>query len=239
MTLQSVHEASWSFMQASGTSIAGPNTLHQHFEASQFLECEHISMNSVLCFDWQVWTSAWHWCHVALPWAERTMHLEAYHFHLNFPLQSFNVGCECKINLSACGRYTINCGTPPVETIRINCAVEARCILSVSCSTDLDFAYCFVSVDPVNVFLEHMHRIVKTSEWFMQDFPHHFSLFSLPFGSCIKHHNHCNIHLKIWIDHDPASAKPLEKSRTVVSGLRTKMFENAILEPRSWKLFEY
>ena len=29
-------------------------------------QCEHLSRNSLLWFDWLVWTSVWRWCHVAL-----------------------------------------------------------------------------------------------------------------------------------------------------------------------------
>ena len=45
----------------------------------------------------------------------------------------------------------------------------ARCTLLVSFSSDLD--HCFVFVDQVGVFLEHVHRTIKASECFTLNFP--------------------------------------------------------------------
>ena len=78
--------------------------------------------------------------------SRETVGLRHYHYHpcskhlyyyLVLPLRSFGVGRECKINLLACGRYTINCGIPPIQTTQIDFAEMARSTLSVSCSTDL------------------------------------------------------------------------------------------------------
>ena len=71
------------------------------------------------------------------PW-----HIAACSFYLALPQRSFNVGCECKINVSACERYTINCGIPSIQNAQIDLAEVARCTLFVSCSTDLDCCFC-------------------------------------------------------------------------------------------------
>ena len=90
------------------------------------------------------------------PW-----HIATCHFYLALALllQSFNVRCECKVNVSACERYTTHCGTPAIQNAQIDLAEVARCTVLVSCLTDLDC--CFV--DRVGVFLEHVHRTLKAS----------------------------------------------------------------------------
>ena len=84
------------------------------------------------------------------------------------PIRPFGVGCKCKINLSACERHTIDCGTPPIQNTQIDYAEAARCSLPVSSSTDLD--YCLIFVDRVDVFLEHVHRTFKVYERFTPNF---------------------------------------------------------------------
>ena len=104
-------------------------------------------------------------------------HIGARPFYLALPLRSFDVGRVGRerqinryaINLSACGRYTTDCGIPSIQNAQINRTEVARCTLSVSCSTDLD--YCAVFVDRVGVFLEHMHRTLRASERFTPNFP--------------------------------------------------------------------
>ena len=123
------------------------------------------------------------------PW-----HWAAHHFYLALLLRSFDVGCECKIYLSVYGKYTNNCGIPPIQNTHINCAEVARWTVLVSCSTDLD--YCVVIVDRVSVLLGHMHTTLKSFWMVYAKLPCCFSLFCLPFGSRSKHHNHCNIHLR-------------------------------------------
>ena len=44
------HEASRSFVGTWWTSVAGPNTLHQHFETLQFWACEGMFWNMLRCF---------------------------------------------------------------------------------------------------------------------------------------------------------------------------------------------
>ena len=56
---------------------------------------------------------------------------------------SFNVRHDCKV--SACGRYTINCGIPPIQNIQIDHAEVARCTLSISSLTDLEYCVVFVN----------------------------------------------------------------------------------------------
>ena len=96
-------------------------------------------------------------------------HNGARHFYLTLPIWSFDVRCECRINLSACERHTINCWIPPIQNTQIDLTEEASCTLLVSCYTDLD--YWVVFVNRVDVFLEHMHRTLKASERFMPNFP--------------------------------------------------------------------
>ena len=63
-----------------------------------------------------------------------------------------------------------------------------------------------------------------------------FSLYCLSFGSCSKHHDRCNIHLKSeLITGQPAlklvvMTKFLDSSQTLVLVLRTKVFVNTILK---------
>ena len=97
------------------------------------------------------------------------MHSAVRHFHLAFPLPSFDVGRECKTYLLASGRYTINCGIPPIQNTQIDRVEVARCTLSVSCSTNLEYRVAFV--DRVGVFLEHARRTLKASKRFAPDFP--------------------------------------------------------------------
>ena len=51
------------------------------------------------------------------PW-----HIAAHLFYLNLalPLQSVNVWRECKINVSVCERYTINCGIPSIQNAQMD-----------------------------------------------------------------------------------------------------------------------
>ena len=71
------------------------------------------------------------------PW-----HIAAHHFYLALPLWLFNVGRKCKINVSACERYTINCGILSIQNTQTDLAEVARCTLPVSCSTGLDCCFC-------------------------------------------------------------------------------------------------
>ena len=83
---------------------------------------------------------------------------------LALPLTSFYVRRECKINVSACERYTISCGIPSIQNTQIDLAEVARCTLLVS-------LLIAVFVNRVGVFLEHMHRTLKASERFSTNFP--------------------------------------------------------------------
>ena len=67
-----------------------------------------------------------------------------------------------------CGRFTIDCGIPPIQNTQIDHAEVARCTLSVSSLTDLD--YCVAFVNWVGVFLEHVHKTLKTSELLTPNF---------------------------------------------------------------------
>ena len=76
----------------SGTSVARPNTLRQHFEASQSWECEHNYVHdSVRCF----WLASLDFCatltssYCARPWLSATRY-----FYLARPLPSLDVGHE-------------------------------------------------------------------------------------------------------------------------------------------------
>ena len=46
-----------------------------------------------------------HWASDPTDWP---WHIAARHFYLSIPLRSFDIGRECKINISTCERYTIN-----------------------------------------------------------------------------------------------------------------------------------
>ena len=82
-----------------------------------------------------------HWASDPTDWP---WHIAACYFHLALalPLWSFDGGCECKINISTCKRYTINCGTLSIQNAQIDLAAVARCTLLVSCSTYLDCCFC-------------------------------------------------------------------------------------------------
>ena len=96
----------------------------------------------------------------------------------------FDVWRECQIYLSACGKYSINCRIKPIQNTQINHAQVAKCALSVSGLSDLN--YCVVLLMGLVYFLNtHCKTFIvcfKASEWFMPNFCH-FSLFCLPFGS--------------------------------------------------------
>ena len=65
------------------------------------------------------------------------------------------------------GGKKINCWIPLIQNTQINRAEVARCTLSISCLTDLD--YCVVFVDRAGVYLEHVPRTLKASERFTPD----------------------------------------------------------------------
>ena len=133
-------------------------------------------------------------------WCQRTegatwpWHLATCHFYLALPLWIwiFNIWHECKIYLSECGRYKVNCAIPPFQNTQMDHTKVVRCTLSVNCLTDLD--YCVVSGNLVSVFLDHI-LFSKFLNDLHLTFPC-FCLFCLPFCSSSKHHNSCNIHLK-------------------------------------------
>ena len=115
------------------------------------------------------------WCHVTVPPTQLTIHLAACHFHLAL---LFSVKGECKIYFSVFVRYTINHGIPPVQNTKIDHAELARCRLSVSCLTNLD--YWVVLVDQGDVFIEHAQNF--KSFWLVYArLPRRFSLFCFPF----------------------------------------------------------
>ena len=93
----------------------------------------------------------------------------------------------------------------------------ARCILLISCQTDLN--HCDVFVDQIGVFLKHVYRTLKFVNSLCKT---SLSFLILSFGSCSKHHNRCNIHLNSEsITGQPAlklvvMASLLGSSRTVV-----------------------
>ena len=96
------HKTSWSFVETAGTSVARPNILLQHFEASQSLKCEQMSTSSARCFwlgtlDFRITLTSSR-CARQTDW-----HSATHHFNLALPLRSFDVGRECKICLSASG----------------------------------------------------------------------------------------------------------------------------------------
>ena len=68
-----------------------------------------------------------------------------------------------------CERYTIHCGIPPIQNTQIDRDEAARCIISVSCPTDLDD--CVVVGDRVGVFLEHVHKSETASKRLTRGFP--------------------------------------------------------------------
>ena len=188
---------------------------------------------------WLVWTSARRWGQVAARASQTdhgadpgTLQRTAFFIYLASPLRSFDVGCEDKINLSRCGRHTIDCVIPPIQNTQIDRAEVVRCTLLVSCSTDLD--YCVVFVDRVGVFLEHVHRTFKSFWTVYAKLSRRFLLFRLPFGSRSKHHSRCSIRLKSESTMgQPASnsvvmTKIPGRSRTVAFVRRTKMFANTI-----------
>ena len=45
-----LHEASRSFVEVSGTSVAGPNTLRHYFRGLQSSDCEEMFTNTLPCF---------------------------------------------------------------------------------------------------------------------------------------------------------------------------------------------
>ena len=183
-TTRCLHEAWWSFVETSWTSVGTPNILRQPFEASRTWECEGMLTPTLFdASDWLIWTSARRWRQVAER-ANWPQHSATSYFCLALPLRSFDIGPEWK---SACGRYTINFGIPPIQNTHIDPAEGARCTLSVSCSADPDYGV--VLVDLVGVFLEHVLRTVKASERLTPNLPRHFSIFC-------KHYNRCNINLK-------------------------------------------
>ena len=100
-------------------------------------------------------------------------------------LWSFDVRREYNIYLSVCGRHTINCGILQIQNTQTDHAEVARCTLAVSCLTNL--AYCFVSVDWVSVFVEHVHWALKAFERFKPNCSAFWHS---------KHHTCSNIHLK-------------------------------------------
>ena len=143
-------------METSGTSVARLNTLRQHFEAAHSSDCREMSMDTIRCF----WLSGLDF-RATLTSRRRTRpsdcgtdHGTDYstqqHPFLSGPTASI---IRCKYYLSACGKYTIHCGFPPIQNTQLDRSEVARCTLSVSCSTDLD--YC-VFVDRVGVVFEHM-----------------------------------------------------------------------------------
>ena len=134
--------------------------------------------------DWLLWTSARRRRHVSAR-TELTIALGSRLFHLALPLRLFSVGPECKICLSVCGRYTVNCGIPPHQS-----KILKSTALEWEDATDLN--YCVVFVDRVGVFLEHMHRTLRA----FARLPRRFSLFCLSFASRSKHRNRCNLRLK-------------------------------------------
>ena len=181
-------------MKTSGTSVTRPNALRQHFAVSLSWECGHISTNSVLCF-WLAGLDSRATLTSRRCAASRTDWLSAVrHFHLAFPLRSFDVGRECKIHLTACWKYIINYSLTSIQNTQLDRAEVARCTLSVSCSIYLD--YCIVFVHRVGVFLEHLHRTLEASERFTSRLPRRFSVYCVPFGPRSKHHSCCNIYLK-------------------------------------------
>ena len=138
-TLWCLHDASRSFKETLGTSVARTNTLRQYFFGVRRNVQKHLQ-----CFWWASldFTQRWHQVTEQANWP---WHSATCHFYLPSPLPSFNVRCECKVYLSACWRYTINCGIPPIQNTQIDHAEEARCTLFISCLTDLDFCVVFVN----------------------------------------------------------------------------------------------
>ena len=63
-----------------------------------------------------------------------------------------------------------------MKNTQINRAEVARCTLSESCSTDLDYRFFF---DWVDVFLAHVRRTLKASEGFLNQTSPSFLFISL------------------------------------------------------------
>ena len=68
-TLWCLLEASWSFLETSGTLVAKPNTFRRHFKALQSLDCDGMSMDTLCASECMIWTCAQYWCYAAVPQA--------------------------------------------------------------------------------------------------------------------------------------------------------------------------
>ena len=126
------------------------------------------------------------------PW-----HIAAWHFYLALLFWSFSVGRECKIKVSACERYTINCGIPTI-TSQPRWSGKMHIIGKLFNWPRLLFFF----VDGVGVFLEHVHRTLKASEWFSS-----FLFISLAFGLLYQAPQPLQHSLKICSDHRPADTE--------------------------------
>ena len=195
-TLWSLHKALWSFMETRNICCKARHTLPTHWSFA-LLGLQTCSRTIYDASDWLVLTSLLKRCHDE----GQVWHAAAHHFLFALLLRSLAVRWECKIYFSVSGRYTIYCGIQRIKITSITCIEAARCTLFVSFPTYL--VYSVIFVNRVGVLLEQVHRTLKASEQFTPDFPS-FLFIILP-ASCIKHHNHCNIHFIIWFDHKPAS----------------------------------
>ena len=82
--------------------------------------------------------------------------------HVSIPPCCFDhtmSGTNVKIYLSMHGRYTFDCGIPPIQNTQIDHTEVARWTLSVSCSIDLD--HCLVFAHHSGVIFEHVNRTLK------------------------------------------------------------------------------
>ena len=127
MTSPFLHKDSRSFGEAWGTDVARPNTLRQHFEASHSLDCKQMFTNSLRCFrldglDFHATLTSRHCTSNSTDQCIRqhAIFLNYYFLNLALPLRSFGVEHEYKISLSACWRYSINCGIPPFQDTQID-----------------------------------------------------------------------------------------------------------------------
>ena len=122
LTSRCQHEASRSITDTVGTSVASLNKIRKHFEAlhswDHSWDCKE--MYTMLLTGWFGLPRDVDVTSPGCVLTELTMHSAARHFYLALPVRPFNVGRECKIYLSACRRYIINCGIQAIQNTHIH-----------------------------------------------------------------------------------------------------------------------
>ena len=167
VALKPVLKTAWRFLlpssrriaEPSGTSVARLNIPRQHLETSHSWDREQAFTDSSRCV-----LTSWFGLprDAGVTW-QRKIQLTMAGSSTPFSSGSAASITRCRTGMwnmfSVSGRYTINCEIPPIENSQIDRAEEARCTLSVSCLTDLDYSVVFVHW--VDVFLQHVHRTSK------------------------------------------------------------------------------